>query len=678
MRTYHSAVEAPRSEAGPERRRRHFLLPVSGLFLVTAAPLLPPAASWLLAVAGLLALAFAGAPCGLSTAARTAGLLAAAAAPLTALGVLPLPGLALLFLAAAALALPGRGGRAPRPGPAVLAGGLGLGLLTLGTSSGLAPGPRAEVLTVSLLLGCLLGGLLAAWPRLRRAGGRLGTAPAALLPAACAALVPAVLAPAPPERAAAPADWPEIVLVTLDTTRGDRWDWVQAADRALRPGAEALEARSVVFTAATATAALTAPAHASLLTGLHPHGHGVFNNGGVLRLDATLPALLRRAGYRTLAAPSVVHLDPAFGFGTGFDAFAGVETGPGAILRRWRGVPWADALRRLFPVGRLVRPGEATLAEAARLWREAAGPRPRFLWVHLFEPHWPWEAPEEILAEIPEEGFRWPEAPTPGFAADEVRKWQRAYDAEILHARRLLEDFLAGLRTEASGRPFWVIGTADHGEALGEHGSVDHGDLLYEEQLRVPLWVQAPGWAREPDGHELQRVRTVATPVSHVDLLPSLGEILGLELPPGLPGRSWAPALRGRPLATVPVYASTRHAAFDNHMVRLGRLKMIVQARKEPTVMLRKPGRRPRGVDRSLPWLRFDLEAYDLERDPLELRPLPDTAGRDYPEAGPAGEALRAFEEERGPPPELFAPRQNPDRDVLQALRGLGYAGGAE
>lgn len=668
-------MNTPEGEAGGRSRRGRWVLALAGL-LPAAAPFLAPARPWLLAAAGLVALLFAGSRRALPATARAAGLLAGALAPLAILGLLPAAGPSLLLFLAALLSPAGRGSRVPRPGPGVLLGGLGMALFTIAAASGLAAGPRVEALTVSLLLGSLLGAPTAGWQRLRSFGGPLGSRQAALLPLACATVIPALFAPAPPARAAARGDRPDIVFVTLDTTRADRWEAVRVADRALRPDVEPLEAGSVLFTAATATAALTAPAHASLLTGLHPHRHGVFNNGGVLEASETLPAILRRAGYRTLAAPSVVHLDPAFGFGEGFDAFASVEGGLGSILRRWRGVPWADLLRRLFPARLAVRRGEATLAEARRLWRQAAGSEPRFLWVHLFDPHWPFEPPERILAEIPEGGLDWPNTPTPGFAEAEVRAWRRAYDAEILATRRLLETFLADLSDGDSGRPLWVIGTADHGDALGDHGSVDHGDLLYQEQVHVPLWVRIPGLAG--DAATLGAVREVKTPVSHVDLLPSLAELLGLELPAGLPGRSWAPALRGRPLPPVAVFASTHHAAFENHMVRLGRWKRIVQVHKVPSVMRNKPGRRPRALDPDLPWIRLDLETYDLERDPLELQPLSEAAAQGFPEASGALAALRAFEQECDLSAVPRSSGQGPDRDVMQLLEGLGYAGSGE
>jgi len=223
----------------------------------------------------------------------------------------------------------------------------------------------------------------------------------------------------------------------------------------------------------------------------------------------------------------------------------------------------------------------------------------------------------------------------------------------------MLIPFLARIRavSAARGRSLWIVFTSDHGEALGEHGATDHGDLLYDEGLRVPLWVIGPS----------PREARVDTPVSHVDLLPSLCELAGAPVPPGLPGRSWVPALRGEVLAARPVLAETRHSAFDNAMAVVGGFKVIHELRTTPRTMELR-GRPSSGVPADIAW-RKEWEAYDLAADPHELSwgaPLA------VPGAAAALRALQAFDAERGAPP---APGtgQGLSPDVVQAMRELGY-----
>ncbi len=446
---------------------------------------------------------------------------------------------------------------------------------------------------------------------------------------------------------------PDILLVTLDTTRADRW---HAVSRSY--GGDGLEDGSFHFPIAYTTIGLTAPAHASLFTGLHPHQHRLFNNGGKLGDAPTLAEVLREAGYFTMAAPSVVHLDPAFGFGIGFKEFAGVE---GGVRGRYRFLNPFRLIRpffSLFGAGQVTRSGSETLGKALELWKAAPPDRPRFLWAHLFEPHWPYEPPSSEFLQS-SEMQAWETGPALGYQASEVRSWQVAYDGELLYSRNLLANFVNQIQENRSGnaRPLWIFFTADHGEALGEHGATDHGDLLYEEQIRVPFWLKIPGVKA---GENL-------TPVSHVDFLPSLLDLLNLDSPEGLPGRSWAPALFNQSLPEVPIYAESRQAAFDNAMCRFANVKLIRNLVVSSEIMKRKP-RPSRGVPDSIAWLK-PWEAYDLMRDPLELSRMEE---KPPPPADQVSGYLEFFLEQRGSAP-LDSDRDRLAPDVIDAMRELGY-----
>lgn len=439
----------------------------------------------------------------------------------------------------------------------------------------------------------------------------LGPAAPVLLLAAAAAGIASLsgLASTP---AVAPDGAPEIVLVTLDTTRADRYAAVAAAE-----DGGALEAGAARFSRVWAAAGLTAPSHASLFTGELPSRHGLRNNGG--RLDprtTTLAESLHAAGWSTLAATSVLHLDPGFGFGAGFERFARCEDGLGGLLRPAQGILLPNLLLRLAGAGRPARSGPATLAAARALWREAPPVPPRFLWVHLFEPHWPYQPAGGPL--VAGDGAAaplaaWPPVPLPGFDPAAIAPSRAHYDGEIRDVRRLLDAFLAELRASsaARGRELLVVVTADHGEALGEHGASDHGDLPYDEGLRVPLWVAGPG----------VRPREIEAPLSLVDLRFGLLAWLGInggEVPAPHP---FASALRGDDLpagAEVPI--ETDHADFRSLALVVGERKAILHERVTPAAMLRKP-LPARELPADLPWL-GELELYDLAADPHELHDL--------------------------------------------------------
>jgi arylsulfatase A-like enzyme/Tfp pilus assembly protein PilF len=226
---------------------------------------------------------------------------------------------------------------------------------------------------------------------------------------------------------------PSILLVTLDTTRAD-------AIGAATPEINALAARGLRFTQAYATAPQTLPSHASMLTGLYPAGHGVRENAR--RLGEQHPLLaerLRAAGYRTGAFVSAFPVARRFGLARGFDIYDD-ELDP----------------------GREERSARATTDRAVAWLREQAG-QPVFLWVHYFEPHYPYEPPEEFRARYPNDPYRGEVA-----AMDQqLGRLSGAFDGAIV-----------------------VVG--DHGESLGEHGEAQHGNLLYQGAMHVPLLLAAP------------------------------------------------------------------------------------------------------------------------------------------------------------------------------------------
>jgi choline-sulfatase len=306
-----------------------------------------------------------------------------------------------------------------------------------------------------------------------------------------------------------------VLLISIDTLRADALGAYGRAG-AQTPWMDRLAREGVRFAAARAHNVVTLPSHANLLSGLHPHQHGVRDNSG-FRFPQGLPTLatlLKAHGHRTGAFVSAFVLDARFGLDRGFDVYDD-RLGGGSALD--------------FQVQE--RPGPLTV-EAARRWLERQAGSPSFALVHLYEPHFPYEPPEPLAARFREE----------------------PYHGEVAAADAALEPLLRPLLEAGERSRTLVVLTSDHGEALGEHGEETHGLFAYEPTLRVPLVLWAPG---------LLRPRVVTDPVHHVDLLPTVLEALGLDPPAGLPGRSLLGAAVGRRLEAAPTYFEALSASLN-------------------------------------------------------------------------------------------------------------------
>ena len=277
---------------------------------------------------------------------------------------------------------------------------------------------------------------------------------------------------------------PDVVLVTIDTLRADHVG-CYGDKQASTPTLDSLCAAGVRFTQAYSAATITNTSHASIMTGLYPSRHGVTDFGIPLAKQRTLAQELKQAGYSTAAFIGSVILDNrtlALGLGNGFDHYDDFPAG------NTGGPRWERVERR---AGEVVR--------RANLWLDQHPRGPRFLWVHLYDPHDPYEPP-------------------PPFAA---RFKGRLYDGEIAYADQALGQLLAKLRRQGRYDPSLILVMSDHGEGLGEHGEQTHGIFLYDSTTHVPLIVKLPGGARKG--------ATVENTVSLVDVFPTVMDLLGLK-----------------------------------------------------------------------------------------------------------------------------------------------------
>ena len=318
---------------------------------------------------------------------------------------------------------------------------------------------------------------------------------------------------------------PNILLVTLDTTRADRMGFL-GSTRGLTPELDVLAKQSIVFTRAYSQAPVTTVSHATILTGTYPPFHRVSDFGTPLSPGVPyLPDILHHAGYQTAAFVASLILDPragtAPGFDRGFDVYdAGfrrrqpgedryrtVERRGDEVVRRATAWLASNSTRGSAP-----NPGSVAREAPVTPLRSLAGRnRPWFLWVHLFDPHEPYDPPPDLKKRF---------AATP-------------YDGEIASVDRL-----AARIVRAVGPDAIIAIAADHGEALGDHGEKTHGVFLYDETLHVPLVVRAPG-------HAAQRVDAR---VRLADLAPTLLEAAGVPLPREMQGESLFTARADRPV----------------------------------------------------------------------------------------------------------------------------------
>jgi arylsulfatase A-like enzyme/Flp pilus assembly protein TadD len=302
-----------------------------------------------------------------------------------------------------------------------------------------------------------------------------------------AALAIAVLATACGRKASPPADTPKasVLLVTIDTLRADRVGAYGARD-ARTPHLDALAGRGVLFEEALSSAPLTLPSHATILSGLDPVHHGVRDNGTYVFPEGrdTLATLLKAQGHATGGFVGAYVLDRRFGLARGFDAYDDV------IERRQEGASVLES----------ERPCDAVV-DAATAWLTGVK-RPFLAWVHLYDPHAPYDPPSPFREQ---------------FAG-------RPYDGEIAHADACVGRLLAALPD--AQRTLAVV-LSDHGEGRGDHGESTHGLFVYQSTLRVPFIMAGPG---VPAG------RRIAGMARTVDVVPTVLGRLGLDVPHGLDG----------------------------------------------------------------------------------------------------------------------------------------------
>ncbi len=397
-----------------------------------------------------------------------------------------------------------------------------------------------------------------------------------------------------------------LLLITLDTTRADRLGAYGYA-HAQTPTLDRLAREGVLFEQATTSAPITLPAHSTIFTGRFPPSHGVRDNGGFYLgpSQLTLAELLQQRQVRTGGFVAAYVLDAKWGLNQGFDTYF-----DNFDLSKYRGIS----------LGNIQRPANEVVDEALT-WLDGARGSRFFGWLHLYDPHTPYEAPEPYAS----------------------RLRGRPYDAEIAFTDAQVGRVISYLETHDLLDRTLIVVVGDHGESLGDHGEEAHGFFIYESVTRVPLIIRAPS--------PRMRARRVADPVRTVDIMPTTLELLGMPVPSSIEGQSLTPLMTGdaRELgleayaeATYPLH---HYGWSDLRALRSGRFKLIAAPRPE---------------------------LYDLANDPRETTNIFDVR-RTLGDQMLA--RLQALEREMQSAGVSVEPSIEIDPDARERLAALGYVG---
>jgi len=295
-----------------------------------------------------------------------------------------------------------------------------------------------------------------------------------------------------------------VLIITIDTLRADRLS-CYSPESPPTPHIDDLADKGVLFTRAFAHTTMTLPSHTNIFLGTTPLAHGVHTNTtSVVRTSfVTMAEFFKSQGFQTGAFIGGSTLDSRFGLDQGFDVYDDDFKVRGAI--------------KFFEAE---RPAELVVGRAIGWLQKARSPW--FLWVHLFDPHFPYEPPEPYRTEYA----------------------QQPYNGEVVYTDSKVGRLLEYLEKIQQHNSTVIVLTSDHGESLGDHGEMTHGILAYNPTLWIPLVISSPDL----------KLRRISQTVSHADIFPTLCDLLGFEKPGFLQGLSLMPAIKGKKLAPRRIY----------------------------------------------------------------------------------------------------------------------------
>jgi choline-sulfatase len=400
---------------------------------------------------------------------------------------------------------------------------------------------------------------------------------------------------------AAPLRGINVVLVTIDTLRPDRLG-CYGYTKVATPNLDKLAQSGTLFENAVTHTPLTAPSHASIFTGTYPTVHKVRDTGGFVLQGphATLAEILQRHGWATAAFVGASVLKKGFGFNRGFTVY------DDQMPKLEPGRPAGDYAER--------RAGE--VVKRAVEWLQRQEGQPFFLWVHVFDPHSPYDPPAPFR-----EQYR-----------------GRAYEGEVAYTDTELGRLFDAVAEKTGGENTLVVVLSDHGESLSEHGEYSHGVFLYDVTLRIACVMSGPG---------IPKGRRVKQQARAIDVLPTILELIGGKPPAGVEGGSLVRAMAGKMDPGAWSYAESLYPKINMGWAEL----RGVRTNRWKYIRAPKP------------------ELYDLSRDPAETTNVISL----HPEESRELEARLRSVAAEGEKVETTMV----DRRTMEQLKSLGYLGGS-
>jgi arylsulfatase A-like enzyme/Flp pilus assembly protein TadD len=395
-----------------------------------------------------------------------------------------------------------------------------------------------------------------------------------------------------------------VLLISIDTLRADRVS-AYGFPRPTTPNIDAVAREGALFKNVRTPVPMTLPAHVSMLTGTLPPTHGLRDNlqSRLPEGSLTLAEMLKARGLTTGAVVSSFVLDRRFGTSQGFDTYD-------------------DRFQAVHKVGDLSERKGDEAARVAREWLDAHKDKPFFLFVHLYDPHEPYDPPEPFASQ-------WKDHP---------------YEGEVAFADHGVGQVVEKLKQLGLYDSTLVVITGDHGEMLGEHGELNHGFFIYEGALRVPLVVRVPKSGAAG--------RQIDHPASLIDIVPTVLSLVGADVPKEVQGVDLSPWIAGRGAGggARPLYAET--VTPTRYYGANSLLAVIADGWKY--------------IETTRP------ELYDLKTDPAEAVNL---LAREPARADALGRTLVAILTAAGRAPGPAPESAALDEESRQRLAALGYLG---
>lgn len=396
-----------------------------------------------------------------------------------------------------------------------------------------------------------------------------------------------------------------VVVITIDTLRADHLHCYGNAN-IKTPTIDGLAQRGVLFEKAVTQTPLTQPSHASIFTGTNPNVHNVRDTGGFALQPSsiTLATILQKQGWNTAAFVSASVLKRIFGFNQGFSTYDDKMPVGG---NGFTGQPVAT------------RPANITVDHAIEWLNAQPTGKPFLVWMHLYDPHQPYNPPEEFRKQYP----------------------QNLYDAEIAFADQQLGRFLDDVAKKSPSDKTLIVLLADHGEGLGQHGEYSHGVFLYDSTVRIPWIMVGPG---VPAGVRIQQQARA------IDVLPTILNVMGGRASSVVQGTSMVPSFSGKQVPSTYSYEETLYPKINMGWSELRGIHtahwMYVRAPKP--------------------------ELYDLDQDPGELNNVIEAHPKEYRQLDAQLKSLSRL----GKDGKEKVVANQMDQATMDQLKSLGYVSG--